>query len=109
MAHQLMWRAEPRLQVRRSGGMTMIRRFVLGASLALAMILAGSVSSSAVDGRWKLADDGSCYFDAEDSGPDQCDATPGRWKDDGNGGCYFDENDSGPDQCVGGSAASGQH
>lgn len=87
----------------------MMRRFLLGASLALAMILAGSVSSSAVDGRWKLADDGSCYFDAEDSGPDQCDSTPGRWKDDGNGGCYFDANDSGPDQCVGGSAASRQH
>jgi len=25
--------------------------------------------------------------------------TGGRWKDDGHGGCYFDVNDSGPDQC----------
>jgi hypothetical protein len=24
----------------------------------------------------------------------------GRWKDDGNGGCYWDPNDSGPNQCV---------
>ena len=23
----------------------------------------------------------------------------GRWKDDGNGGCYFDASDSGPNQC----------
>lgn len=86
----------------------MMRKLVLGASL-LGMILLGSASSSALEGRWKLADDGSCYFDAADSGPDQCDPTPGRWKDDGSGGCYFDENDSGPDQCVGGPAAPGLH
>lgn len=79
----------------------MVRRLVLGIGL-LAMILLSSATGSAVDGRWKVGDDGVCYFDAEDSGPDQCDPTPGRWKDDGNGGCYFDENDSGPDQCAGG-------
>jgi hypothetical protein len=77
-----------------------IRRLVISASIALGLVMLLSVSSSAVDGRWKLGDNGECYFDAGDSGPDQCDPTPGRWKDDGNGGCYFDAADSGPDQCT---------
>jgi hypothetical protein len=78
----------------------MTRRFLLGVCTAIGMILMVSASSSAVEGRWKLDDSGGCYFDAADSGPDQCDPTLGRWKDDGNGGCYFDSTDSGPDQCV---------
>jgi hypothetical protein len=54
------------------------------------------------DGRWKLDGD-NCFFDPNDTGPDQC--TPpgpptGRWKDDGTGTCYFEPNDSGPNQCV---------
>ena len=49
--------------------------------------------------RWKLADDGSCYFDASDSGPDQCMPSPGRYKLDGNGTCYYDPDDAGPNQC----------
>jgi hypothetical protein len=52
------------------------------------------------DGRWKLGDDGSCYFDQTDSGPDQCSPSPGRWKLGGDGSCYFDAADSGPDQCT---------
>jgi hypothetical protein len=52
------------------------------------------------DGRWKLGDDGSCYFDAADSGPDQCNPQLGRWKLGGDGSCYFDASDSGPDQCT---------
>jgi hypothetical protein len=52
-----------------------------------------------LDGRWKSDGNGGCYWDASDSGPDQC-APPGRWKDDGNGGCYWDANDSGPYQCT---------
>ena len=36
------------------------------------------------DGRWKLGGDGSCYFDANDSGPNQCEpgtgtTASGRW------------------------------
>jgi hypothetical protein len=57
---------------------------------------ARSVSESS--GRWKANED-TCYWDAEDSGPDQCYPTAGRWKSNGQGGCYWDENDSGPNQC----------
>jgi hypothetical protein len=77
----------------------MTRRFLLGACVTLCLALTQSVPSSGAQGRWKIADDGSCTFDASDDGPDQC-VPPGRWKDDGNGGCYFDATDSGPDQCV---------
>jgi hypothetical protein len=52
------------------------------------------------DGRWKLGGDGSCYFDPDDSGPDQCSQNPGRWKVGGDGACYWDPADSGPDQCT---------
>jgi len=31
-----------------------------------------AVVVSGQDGRWKLGGDGSCYFDANDSGPNQC-------------------------------------
>jgi subtilisin family serine protease len=51
-------------------------------------------------GRWKLNYDGSCYWDPNDSGPDQCDPDLGRWKLANDGSCYWDPNDSGPDQCV---------
>ncbi len=47
-------------------------------------------------GRWKIG--GTCYWDGNDSGPDQCSPNSGRWKD-GNDGCYFDSGDDGPDQC----------
>lgn len=46
-------------------------------------------------GRWKIGY-GKCYWDANDSGPNQC--SPGRWKV--NNGCWFVVNDTGPDQCV---------
>ena len=70
--------------------------------MTLCLAIAAAVPSASAEGRWKLADDGSCYFDAGDSGPDQCDATPGRWKLADDGSCYFDAGDSGPDQCAGG-------
>lgn len=87
---------------------------------------AGSASvttSAQKKGRWKKDGD-RCYFDANDSGPDQCtppkgrykkegdrcvwvatedgdnQCTPkGRWKKDGDR-CYFDAKDEGPDQCT---------
>lgn len=52
------------------------------------------------DGRWKLGGDGSCYFDPDDGGPDQCSPNPGRWKLGGDDSCYWDANDSGPNQCT---------
>jgi hypothetical protein len=64
----------------------------------IAAMLATSASPVRAD-RWKLADDGSCYFDPADSGPDQCMPTPGRYKLDGNGTCYYDADDAGPNQC----------
>ena len=71
-------------------------------------LLVLAVGLSGQDGRWKLGGDGSCYFDASDSGPNQCEpsrSTPGqqsagRWKLGENDTCYFDPNDSGPDQCT---------
>lgn len=51
-------------------------------------------------GRYKYDGQGGCYWDPNDSGPDQCQPATGRWKLDGNGGCYWDPNDSGPDQCL---------
>jgi len=59
------------------------------------------------DGRWKSDGNGGCYWDANDSGPDQCDPTSGRWKSDGFGNCYWDANDSGSDQCQGNNGENG--
>ena len=69
-------------------------------------LLVLAVGLSGQDGRWKLGGDGSCYFDASDSGPNQCEpsrSTPGqqsagRWKLGESDTCYFDSNDSGPDR-----------
>jgi hypothetical protein len=57
-------------------------------------------STSTQDGRWKLGGDGSCYFDPDDSGDDQCSPNAGRWKLGGDGSCYWDPADSGPNQCT---------
>lgn len=51
-------------------------------------------------GRWKSDGHGGCYWDANDSGSNQCTPPTGRWKSDGQGGCYWDPNDSGLDQCT---------
>lgn len=64
---------------------------------------AGAVTKPAAvatDGRWKLGGDGSCYFDPDDSGPDQCSPNLGRWKLGGDGSCYWDPADEGPNQCT---------
>jgi hypothetical protein len=74
----------------------MIRRVLLGICVTFCLVTA---PMSGAEGRWKDDGNGGCYFDATDSGPDQCYPNLGRWKDDGNGGCYFDETDSGPNQC----------
>ena len=72
-----------------------------GRLLLLMTALAAVIGSvSAVEGRWKLAPDGSCYLDRNDAGPDQCSASPGRWKLGGDGACYWDDDDSGPNQCT---------
>ncbi len=51
-------------------------------------------------GRYKDNGYGLCYWDPNDSGPDQCSpsAPTGRYKM-GPSGCYWEPNDSGPDQC----------
>lgn len=64
------------------------------------------VAAATADGRWKLGGDGSCYWDPDDSGSDQCSPNQGRWKLGGDGSCYWDANDSGPNQCEPASAAS---
>jgi len=74
-------------------------------SIFVLLIVGLASASSAVngyEGRWKLADDGSCYFDSTDSGPDQCDGPGpplGRWKLAPDGSCFWDANDTGPHQC----------
>lgn len=78
----------------------MVKRLLM-VTLAVCAVSAVTIAARAQDGRWKLDGNGGCYFDATDSGPDQCVAsTTGRWKDDGNGGCVFDASDSGPNQCT---------
>jgi len=67
--------------------------------LIVGLVAATGVATGAA-GRWKLGADGSCYFDENDGGPDQCSAQPGRWKLGGDGSCYFDATDEGPDQCT---------
>jgi len=67
-------------------------------TLAVLAILGTSASTVHAD-RWKLADNGLCYFDSADSGPDQCVPTPGRYKLDGTGTCYYDPDDAGANQC----------
>ena len=37
-----------------------------------ATVAAKSGATAATDGRWKLGGDGSCYWDPDDSGPNQC-------------------------------------
>jgi hypothetical protein len=71
-----------------------------GIFLTSIAVVCALVQAAETRDRWKLADDGSCYWDSEDSGPDQCAPSPGRFKLDANGGCYFDANDSGPNQCA---------
>jgi len=74
--------------------------------MLLLLVVGLAFATSAVngdDGRWKLADDGSCYWDSTDSGDDQCDGpgpTLGRWKLAADGGCVWDAGDSGPNQCT---------
>ena len=78
----------------------MARRLLLGLWLTLVIGLVATVPGTAAEGRWKLGGDGSCYFDPDDDGPDQC--TFGRWKlavEGDPNSCYFDGSDNGPDQC----------
>ena len=68
--------------------------------LLTGVALTATNASTAPEGRWKYAGDGTCYLDRNDTGPDQCSGTPGRWKVAGNGTCYWDDDDSGPNQCA---------
>jgi hypothetical protein len=85
----------------------MTRKILIGVWVVLCLMVVGSISSSAFQGRFKDDGNGGCVFDANDDGPDQCSPAPGptnppagRFKDDGNGGCFFEPNDDGPDQCT---------
>jgi hypothetical protein len=74
----------------------------------MAVLAVAVPSLEAATGRWKWSGS-ECYWDADDSGPDQCDpnAPPtGRWKWSSNA-CYFDPNDTGPDQCEEGQVPHG--
>lgn len=51
-------------------------------------------------GRYKSDGAGGCYWDANDSGPNQCTPPSGRYKYDGSGQCYWEPNDSGANQCL---------
>jgi hypothetical protein len=79
----------------------MARQLLVGLWLTLVLGLVAAVPGMAAEGRWKVGDDGTCFFDPDDTGPDQC--TRGRWKlgqDGDSTWCYFDGFDDGPDQCT---------
>jgi hypothetical protein len=63
--------------------------------------IAGLQGDFVVSATGRLKDDGfgGCYWEPNDSGPNQC-YPNGRWKVDGSGGCYWDANDAGPNQCA---------
>jgi hypothetical protein len=66
-----------------------------------ALLCLCSTAAYAQDGRWKSDGSGGCYWDANDSGPNQCDPNAtGRWKIGGDGFCYWEGSDSGPNQCL---------
>jgi len=69
-----------------------------GAITSNAGVATSPTAAATADGRWKLGGDGSCYWDPDDSGPDQC-AQPGRWKLGDDGTCYWDADDAGANQC----------
>jgi hypothetical protein len=79
-------------------------RLVSARWISLLLLIVGlatmAQATAGAAGRWKLGDDGSCYFDENDGGPDQCSPQAGRWKLGGDGNCYFDAEDSGPNQCL---------
>jgi hypothetical protein len=69
--------------------------------IVIAVVLIGVYVPVEAQGRWKAG--ATCYWDPNDSGPNQCDpnAPPkpsGRYKISGMS-CYWEKTDSGPDQC----------
>lgn len=60
--------------------------------------VSGSTAALADGGRWKVGESG-CYWDPNDSGPDQCSPGTGRYKLGAGPVCYWEANDSGPNQC----------
>lgn len=61
--------------------------------------VSASADADAETGRYKVDGSGNCYWDPNDSGPDQCYPNQGRYKVNGAGQCYWEPNDSGPNQC----------
>jgi hypothetical protein len=86
-----------------------IKTFIAGGKPRVELYIPASIAGADTDvredgpsaleqtGRWKIGGSG-CYWDPNDTGPDQCSPNAGRWKI-GSQGCYFDSSDSGPDQC----------
>jgi hypothetical protein len=80
-------------------GFTAVARDNLGASRSAG----ASVYVAPPTGRYKYNGSGQCYWEPNDSGPNQCTPPPpptGRYKLDGQGHCYWDPYDSGPNQCT---------
>jgi hypothetical protein len=66
--------------------------------LVLAVGFAGAAADAQAKGRYKK-EDGKCVWDANDSGPNQCEPrVRGRFKKSGSS-CTWDVNALGPDQC----------
>ena len=61
-------------------------------------VLGGPSTEAADTGRWKVGTDG-CYFDANDDGPDQCQAAQNGGGDDGEGYTCYDEGGN-PTECA---------
>ena len=80
--------------------MTRLGRIMSVGLLAVFGIVASVPSEgNPLKGRYKKEGD-SCVWDANDSGPNQCEpVTKGRFKKDGDR-CLWESNESGPDQCT---------
>ena len=78
----------------------MSRRSVRVCLVSALIIALHTASGSALQPRGRYKGDGrNCWWDAEDSGPNQCTPrTAGRFKG-GPNACTWDANDAGPDQC----------
>jgi hypothetical protein len=76
-----------------------LSRLVMHSLLVVLGVAIAAPSGAALKGRYKK-DGGNCVWDANDSGPNQCEPwTKGRFKKDGDR-CVWESSDSGPDQCT---------
>lgn len=89
-------------QLPKEPSMSSVWKLTFAVALPVLLLLTVTVSEplSAAAGRYKAGPNGSCVWDPNDNGPDQCKPVDkrGRFKKDGDK-CVWDPNDTGPNQC----------